>query len=640
MKMLIIRYNQLILLGRMEYIKMAEVLKCAEIDSGMDSIGGANITPVNNNKNAKIITVLFITIVVIQTVLIIYFFANLKQGFHSDEVFNYAIANSAEFTDMTKKINGDSLMDQWLDSGLFLEYISASKNHRFDYSVPMTNAANDLNPPFQYLILHTICSFFPETFSWYYCFAINILTFIISQFYLYRLVKGMTKNDVVGIAAILMYGFGIGAMSSTIYIRIYAVAVMFSIMFAFYSYKFYELRNEHKIPIKYFVGLFFSCLLGALTLHLFLMIAFCITLGYSLYFLFSKRIKTFLLHGFCCLLPVLLSIAIVPNTFKHVGGINQEHSFSRVSYPFLTDLRLYLYTLTKDLFGIHVLPYENVYFVSALVFLGAVVIFLIPIVILVKKEKWFIAFLEKLKGKAQRAKEKSRNFCYPLIPLFICITANILVVAKWTSYYYMGKYSSRYIFTLYPLAVAFSVSLIYFIIQLILERKKVAVGILLGLCVIFATWTHFTTDCWAYLFLHEEEGITFGEIDKQADAREIIVFWDKDAWILACMAPELYHTDQYYATTYSKFQNEEVFKDIDTTKPYYLLVDQAYILPEGVTYEDIKGTIMEAEAGDLVFSEEDFLAFYNNLDCIDHVEYAGKDAAFGRNYKIYRLVFN
>jgi len=591
-------------------------------------------------NNSKIIfIILFVLIVLVQTVLFFFTFSKLKQGFHSDEVFNYAIANSAEFTEMTNKLNGESLMNRWLDSDMFLQYISASRENRFDYTVPMKNAANDLNPPFQYLILHTICSFFPETFSWYYCFAINIVAFVISQIYLFRLVSGMTKKDFVGMAAIILYGFGIGAMDITIYIRIYALAVMFSIMFAFYSYKFYEMRDEKKIPVRYFIGLFLSCLLGALTLHLFLMIAFCITLGYTLYFLFSKRIKIFLQHGLCCMIPVLLSIAIVPDTFRHVGGINQEHSFSRVSYPYFTELRLYLYTLTKDLFGIHILPYENVYFVSFLVFLGAAVIFAIPIVILVKKEKWFLAILEKIKRKGKRIRGKAQGFCYPLIPLLICLVTNILIVTKWTSYFYMGDYSNRYVFSLYPLTIAFTVGLLYFIIQLITEREKISFALVLSICLIFAVWTHFTPGCWSYLFLHEEEGMNFKEIDKQADAREIIVLWDKNAWILACLAPELYHTDKYYATTYSDYRSVDMFMDIDDSKPYYLLVDQEFILPENVTYEEAKGSIAFLEAGDLLFTEEDFLSFYNNLNCVKQVEYVGKDSAFGRQYKIYRLVF-
>ena len=582
-----------------------------------------------------------ILVIIFQTVFMVIIFAFFKQGFHSDEVFNYAIANSAYNSEMTHLNNGESLMDQWQDSGLFLRYISASKEHRFDYSVPLRNAANDLNPPFQYLILHTICSFFPETFSWYYCFAINIVAFIASQIYLYRLVKGMTKNDWVGLAAVILYGFGTGAMSATIYIRIYALAVMFSIMFAFYSFKIFELRNEQKIAVRYYVGLFLSCLLGALTLHLFLTIAFVITLCYSLFFLFSKNFKPFWIHGLTCLVAALLSIAIVPNTFKHVGGINQEHSFSSVSYPFLTDLRLYLYTITKDLFGIHVLSYNNVYLVSALVILVAIIIFLIPIVFLVKKEKWFQTFIEWLKGRGRRIKDGSKNFCYPLIPLMVCIAVNLAVVVKWTSYFYMGKFSSRYIFCLYPLTVALAVCLAYFAFQLIIGKDKISIGLIIGLSIILTVWTHFTPDCWAYLFRHEEKGISFKEIDKQPDAREIIVIWDNETWTLACLAPELYHTDSYYATDYSNYRNENIFDDVDTGKPYYILVDQHYILPDQESYEDAKKKMyyMAADELGLLFTEEDFLSFYNSLDIVENVEYVGDDLAFERVYKIYRINF-
>ena len=578
-------------------------------------------------------------IILIQTVLIFIIFAFFKQGWHSDEVFNYAIANSYRSKELTHMNDGESLLHRWMDSDMFLEYISASEGHRFDYSVPLRNAANDLNPPFQYMILHTICSIFPQTFSWYYCFAINLIAFVVSQIYMYRLVKGMTGKEFAGFAAVILYGFGIGAMDLTLYIRIYALAVMFAIMLAFYSYQIYALRNEKKIPIRFYIGLFFSCFLGCLSLHLFLMVAFTLTLGYTLYFLFSKHIKVFLIHGFTCLGAALLSLAVVPKTFNHVGGFSEEHSFSSVSYPFLTDLRLYLYTITKDLFGIHVLSYDNVYLVSALVFLGAIIIFMIPIVFLVKKEKWFKSFLTKAKEKFEHIRGKRKNFCYPLIPLLLCIVVNLIVVVKWTSYYYMGEYSNRYVFSLYPLTIAFAVSLAYFAIQLLIEREKISAGILLGVCVILATWTHFTPQCWAYLFQHQEEGITFKTIGSDPNAREIIVFWDTETWILACFAPELYNTDAYYATDYSNYRTKEIFDDIDKNKHYYLIVDQHYILPEDKTYEDVENSMFYMGAGDLLYSEEDFLAFYDTVDCIDGVEYVGRDGEFGRKYKIYRVNF-
>ena len=576
-------------------------------------------------------------IIFVQMLLLFIVFAIFKQGFHSDEVYNYTIANSSDSPSLTQTKDGDSLLNRWMDSEYFLDNISADTGHRFDYASTLDNSARDLNPPLQYMILHTICSFFPNTFSWYYCFVINAVAFIVSQIYLFRLVYGMTKKEIAGIAALVLFGFGTGAMDITIYMRIYALAVMFGVMFAYYSFQMYESRKETKIPVKICIGLFLTCLCGALTLHLFLMVAFCLTLCYTLFFLISKRYKYFFAHGLTCLAAVILSILVCPRTFAHVGGFNEEHSFSKVSYPFLTELRMYLYTLTSDLFGIHVLRHNNNYFLRVLVVLGVVLIFMIPIVFLVKKEKWFLSAVEKLKGKISRIKAKSSNFCFPLIPLFVSIIVSLFVVVKWTSYLLMGEYSNRYLFLLYPLTVAFAVSLAYFLLQLLTERFKVTAGILLGICVILTVWTHFNQYSKAYLFLHEEEGVTFQTIQENPEAREIIVLWDPEVWILVCMAPELYKTDRYFATRYTEYENPDVFRDFDPSKPYYLLVDQHYVLPEGKTLEEAKEDLYYMNA-EKIYTEEEILSFYKSSSVVEDVEYVGTDEAFGRRYKIYQLI--
>ena len=242
------------------------------------------------NKNKKIITAVLITILVIQVMALFFVFTFLKQGHHSDEVWNYAFANSYESGTLEVDKNGYTTFNQWHSSEVFKDYITVEKEHRFAYSANIRNAANDLNPPFQYMVLHTISSFFPGVFSWYFCFAINIVAFVVSQIFIFKLTSKITGSDLAGIAAIVLYGFGVGAMDVTIFMRIYALAVMFVAVFAYCSHMVYETGKE-KIKLKYLIPLFVSCFLGAYTLHVFLMVAFIITLCYEVYYLLTKKIN-------------------------------------------------------------------------------------------------------------------------------------------------------------------------------------------------------------------------------------------------------------------------------------------------------------------------------------------------------------
>lgn len=578
--------------------------------------------------------IFIVLLLFVQTGLLFVIFSKFKQGFHSDEVYNYGFANSVEFKEPDE---GAGVMNSWQDGRRFRDYITVNPGQQFRYDAALRNANADLNPPLQILLLHTVCSVFPGRFSWYFCLAINLVAFLVTQVYLYRLVKHITGNEFASFGALILYGFGVGAMNVAIYQRLYALAVMFVVMFVFYSHRIYEKRGETKLPVKDLIFLFVSCFCGAYTLHLFLAVAFMITLCYVIYYLFSKHWKYFFAHGLTCLGAVGVTLVLDPDTIAHLGGVNvNEQSYAGVTYPFGMQLRQYLYMLTKDVFGPHILPYANVILEIVAAFLGAILLFCIPIVFLLWKNPKFKKFLSGIKEKAGKIWSKRKGFSYSTVVLFLSSLATIMFVAWRSSAFLMGTYASRYIFVVFPLAAAWITCILYFLIQLIGEKKMVTNIAVLVLCVIMTVWTHFNPDADAFFFKHAEEGVTFTKIEPSANT--VIVMSEK--WLLVCFPPDLYNIGRYYATKHDDYNKDEtIFNDIDKTVPCYILADQRYILPEGTTYEDMEDDLLYHVEKDLYYTEEDFLAFYRNLEEVESVEYAGKDAAFGREYKIYRIHF-
>ena len=63
------------------------------------------------------------------------------------------------------------------------------KGKQFDFGAVARNMSDERNPPLHHMILHAICSFFPESFSWWYGYAINVLSFIGMMIALYFLGK-------------------------------------------------------------------------------------------------------------------------------------------------------------------------------------------------------------------------------------------------------------------------------------------------------------------------------------------------------------------------------------------------------------------------------------------------------------------
>ncbi len=590
-----------------------------------------------NKKFSAKKNIILAAIILVQVIMLFFIFSKCKQGFHSDEVWTYGYANSVERKELVYENDGTSLMNQWLDAEMFRKYITVEEDQRFRYDAVLYNTNNDYNPPLQLLILHTICSFFPGKFSWYFCFGLNIFAFIISQIYIFRLVRRMTGNDIIAFGAVALYGFGVGGMSITIFLRLYALGAMFAIMFAFYSHRIYEESKENKLPVKELILLALTCFGGAYTLQIFLITAFFITLFYVVYYLFAKRLKFFFVHGFTCLIPVGIKFLLDPNVLKQLGAVDPSaQGYANISYPFGMQLRQYLYMLTRDVYGVHILSYANVILESVLVILGGLIIFCIPIVVLVHKENWFKTFLSKLKNRFKQIGSKRKNFQFTHLVLFITILGTIMVVAARSSTFLMGQYANRYIFIVYPLAAAWMACLLYYVGYLLSMRPKTATFITVVLCVFLAFITYLMKNTGGYYFRHHEEGVTLRDLEE--NSRNILVL-DAD-WLEVCLAPELYNTDKYYATTFKHFKDENIFKDADPNCPYYIIAHQRWILTDGMTYEDVEDSLFFVGREDITYTEEDFLDFYRGLDEVEDVVRVGEDGFFGRTCKIYKVTLH
>ena len=587
----------------------------------------------NINKTNLIKYYLLVLTIIIAQVIYLCIVFNQKEGHHSDEVYNYGFANSYNENDFL----GTSYLNQWTDSSFAKGFLTVGKNQRFAYKAVFDNTVYELNPPFQIFVLHTICSFFPEKFSWYFCFAINIFSFIVTQFFLFALSRKITGNILVPFATVILYGFGVGAMDIAIFMRIYALAVMFSVIFAFYSHKIYENRNS-KIYFYDYLILFLSCLLGCYTLHLFLFYAFCITACYSIFFLFAKKIKKLFSHGFTVLSAALLSIMLVPSTVSHIEGTDGL-STSMVKYPTTMQIRLYLYDMTRDLFGLHISAYPNPYFEYCLIGLFVFIVSAIPFFFLFRKEEWLRSFLCYFKRWLLERIKRFKNIQYSLIVYLITCIAVVILDADQTSIYTMGIYSNRYLFIIYPTVVLLCVSTIYYVIKIINDSKmlqNIASLIVLVAAFIFAIWSQLSPNSTDYLFIHDKEGISF---DKMEPDSNVIIMLGQD-WKIVCFAPELINTNSYYFTDFSCFkENKELFDNVDKSKPMYLIVDNKFILPDDVSIEQLEDDELFGAWADFSYHEKDLIDYYSSLRYVESIVKVGKDQQMKNTFYIYRVYF-
>ena len=86
----------------------------------------------------------------------------------------------------------------------------------FNYKNVYYNQTLDCHPPLFYYAIHTICSFFPASFSKWYGFSLNIIIFILVQILLFILSKKIFDSDKNALLTCFIYGFSSFLLFSSI----------------------------------------------------------------------------------------------------------------------------------------------------------------------------------------------------------------------------------------------------------------------------------------------------------------------------------------------------------------------------------------------------------------------------------------
>lgn len=215
---------------------------------------------------------------------LIVFTISKKENYHVDELLSYGLSNNVGsilmiFDDGTKYDPQD----------VFERYLTANRNHRFDYQNVWRNQKNDVHPPFYYMILHTICSLFPETFSGWYAGIINIIFTILTLYFIRKLCRILTESQTITTMISIGFVFSSGILYTTVFFRMYSMAMC---LITAQSYLILEATEEKNCGKKLYAGLFITTLLGALTHYYCTFFFILISAVYGIYLLFCKNYKT------------------------------------------------------------------------------------------------------------------------------------------------------------------------------------------------------------------------------------------------------------------------------------------------------------------------------------------------------------
>ncbi len=271
-------------------------------------------------KQNLIFRILLLCIVFISIAITI-FLGFRRNIFHIDEVWSYALSNSVDgkfWFDWwyNGKIETDPLPDindffeNWHDGSLFKEYITVQRNETFRYDIPYHYQAMDVSPPLYYMLIHTICSFFPETFSKWYGLIPNIIFLGLSIVVLYKIALKMLPNQFTALAATAFWAFSRAAFGDAVFIRMYMLGTL-EVLFSFLLHAKW-IENKESPDYKLLYSIFAVNVLGFLTQNYVYVITFFMAVVVCMVLLSERKWKQMIIFGLTELASVGTAILIFP----------------------------------------------------------------------------------------------------------------------------------------------------------------------------------------------------------------------------------------------------------------------------------------------------------------------------------------
>ncbi|MCI1882116.1 MAG: glycosyltransferase family 39 protein [Sporolactobacillus sp.] len=219
-------------------------------------------------KREKIRLRLLLSLLLLIQLAFVFTFAAAKSGYHVDEISSYKLANS-----YYKPFLGDidDYFDHWQTSCVYHNLITVQPGEQFAYGSVKYNQERDVHPPLYYMVLHTVGSLFPDTFSKWMGIGINFVLFVIADLLLYLLGKRLFRSRYAALLPCLFWGFSAGAVASVVFIRMYAMLTCWVLLL---TYIVLAAVNRPHVSWKQVLLLFLTVFCGFMT-HYYFLIYLC-----------------------------------------------------------------------------------------------------------------------------------------------------------------------------------------------------------------------------------------------------------------------------------------------------------------------------------------------------------------------------
>lgn len=513
---------------------------------------------------SKIFIYIFLAIIILsQIAFMTYGFATEKMGYHSDEMYSYGLSNSYHnpFLSVDGDISSRNRMNttEWVSGSIMNDYLVVNDGEAFDYANVWYNQSLDRHPPLYYAVLHTVCSFFPNQFSPWFGFSINLVFFAITQFFLFLIARKLMKSNWLAVLVCICYGFSVGAVNVVAFIRMYAMLAMWVTILAYLHLKVKE--SGDKLNIKVLLPLLIITALGALTQHEFTVVAYSFAICFCLHYLMNKDIKNFFKYGFTMLGGVLLSWAIFPAMPKQIFSEGGHATSFELMYQQIYDAINYIFS---ELFGL-----SGIWAVIGGIIL--LIIMIISAIICSKRRSKDKTEPEKKLSLIGRFMKWFAKLDYFYMGAIAAIIIIVITTIHSVNFIYMG-YCDRYLFSVYPLIVLLVITVVTYLISAIKPIKSIYLKRGIS-TVLFLSLLVVNVICINPTYYFKQTDYT--ELKSKFDNNNVIVLeYDPEAeWRMVCFSYCLMDSDKVFFSSYGNFiENLDKVDSLKTDKTTYLLL--------------------------------------------------------------------
>ena len=515
-------------------------------------------------KSISVYEILLAVLVLVQLCYTTYVFVHQKQGFHMDEIWSYGLANSTDgpFLDVRDGVGyWDITVDQfenlneWVSGELFHDYLTVQPDERFDYASVWHNQTLDVHPPLYYILLHTVCSFFPNQFSGNYAFFLNVIFLIGTQIYLYLLTRRLSGSPATALVTCVLYGGGMGALSTFVFLRQYGMVTMLAVAYTYYAVMYYgaERKGEdRRKDRRYLAGAVITAFLAFMTQYLGVAYVGILTACMCLMLLAHKELRRMFVYGGSLLAALGVFLLIYPSALRQVM---QPGYYMVKYYRDITQIRMLLNYWSTANMGYETAIFGTIFWNVAPIVIAALLVLVGAAAFVSRNETWFPRVVDTVKGWPRRLLGFMKKADYAPLAVLLGALGMYPVVSKLVNVAAVEEAVIRYVFLTFPLLDAAIVTLAGGLLKCVPRVKRYSQALLAAMVLVVLVRVHLMSPCY---FLYPHYG-DYQDVPAMVEGKNIVLVTDFDyshRWMMTYYAPYVYTAEHVFCTSAESLEEQ------------------------------------------------------------------------------------